>query len=410
MYSTNKEPSVTSTAKAVGTKAYEKIGTQITRVETAIENNIEKPLAQIGLHTLSVAGLSGISTGIALEKSGLATLSSVRKQILQKDFRVLKVFLSSLGTGFLTYGAANLAGMSIVTANAPNILLSVLGGSLSGLGAFLAGTTPELLYAQLAKWDPRSLYAYLGGILGSASYAILYAKVFSNWKNFTSVNPDLKTVHGILGVPYYAIALPLAVAAVGGCYLLEQMRPTPKKDQVSKFDPQAVSDGPAMDMIYARRWNPYLCGVILGLAQLPAYYATKVLFDSTTVNTLVGKMFSWMGQENSYFSYLNRGQHHYFQTIFDVGIVLGTCIAAKYMRRNPQAQAERLKLEAHKKMKEMDPASKIAYTVGGFCLFFGANLAGHSPMGLSKLGIGAVVTSLAMANGAYFSSLLQIKI
>jgi len=410
MYATNKESSVTSTAKAVGAKAYEKIGSQINKVETALENNIEKPLASIGLHTLSVASLSGVTTGIALEKSGLATLSSVRKQILLKDFRVIKVFLSSLGTGFLTYGAANLAGMSFVTANAPNILLSVLGGSLSGLGAFLAGTTPELLYAQLAKWDPRSLYAYMGGILGSASYGLLYAKVFSNWKGFTTVNPELKTVHGYLGVPYYTIALPLALAAAGGCYFLEQIRPTPKRDQVSKFDPQATSDGPVMDMVYAKRWNPYLCGVLLGLAQLPVYYATKVLFEGNTVNTLVGSMFNWMGQENSYFSYLNRGRHHYFQTIFDIGIVLGTLIAAKYMRRNPQAQAERMKLEAHKKLKEMDPATKIAYTVGGFCLFFGANLAGHSPMGLSKLGVGAIVTSLAMANGAYFSSLLQIKV
>jgi len=409
MYST-KDSSVTSTAKAVGAKAYEKIGTGINRVEHAVENAIEKPLAEIGLHTLSVAGLSGATTGIALEKSGLATMSSVRKQIMLKDFRVLKVFLSSLGTGFLTYGAANLAGMTMVTANAPNILLSVLGGSLSGLGAFLAGATPELLYAQIAKWDPRSLYAFFGGILGSASYGLLYANVFSKWNSFTSVKPELSTVHGYLGVPYYAVALPMAVAVAGGCYLLEQIRPTPATEKVSKFDPHVTSDGPVKDMIYAKRWNPYLCGVMLGLAQLPAYYATKVLFETSTVNAFVARMFSWMRQENSYFSTLNRSRHHYFQMIFDIGIVLGTVIAAKYMRRNPQAEAERLKITAQKRVKEMDPATKIAYTVGGFCLFFGANLSGHSPMGLSKLGVGAIVTSLAMANGAYFSSLLQIKV
>lgn len=258
----------------------DKIVTKVNELEKTLENAVEKPIEIIGAKTLIFGTSTGYLSGLALAKSGLASLSAVRNAAAGKDLTLAKVWLSSVGTGFLCYGTASLAGLLHISALPANLWLNVIGGTLSGLSAYLAGTTPELLWIQLPKGDPRTLYTLAGGLLGTAAYSAWFSKMLK-FPLFTSVFPAATTLHEYFRVPYYALAIPLTAAVVGSCYFLENLptRPVvlPATSRPSPMDPPSMEPVSAGEMLYQKRWNPYFCGAILGLAQIPAYYVLYII-------------------------------------------------------------------------------------------------------------------------------------
>jgi hypothetical protein len=99
------------------------VATQVQKFEqkvvskvTELEHAVEKPIEQIGAKTLFLGSTSGYLSGVALAKSGLTSLSAIKNQVHGKDHTLAKVWLSSVGTGFLCYGTASLAGLMNVNA------------------------------------------------------------------------------------------------------------------------------------------------------------------------------------------------------------------------------------------------------------------------------------------------------
>lgn len=364
---------------------------------------VEGPIEQIGAKTLIFGSTTGYISGVALAKSGLANLSVARDQVHGKDHTLLKVWLSSVGTGFLCYGTASLAGLMNVTAAPTNLWMNLIGGWISGASAYFAGTTPELLCVQLAKFDPRSWYTYLGGLLGTATYGLLYTKTLLNVPWVTTVSPSATTLHEYFKVPFYTLAIPLTVAVAGACYFLESLHPISAK-KAALDPPPARTEPSAMELIYQKQWNPYFCGALVGLAQIPAYYVTKTLFDVGSSSSIMSKLFDMLQYRNTYFESV---KYQSFKIIFDIGLVLGSYHALKHLKKIVTPTTTVNLEKPAKPKKEFNTTMKLFYILSGFGLFFGASLSKGSPLGVSRLAIGSIVTSLAFAKAAWLSSYLS---
>lgn len=142
-------------------------------------------------------------------------------------------------------------------------------------------------------------------------------------------------------------------------------------------------------LLRAKSWYPQLAGIVVGLLQFPYMYFLQDSLGSATsfsvgaswaVNTVAPK------QSNSHFrSFVQRGISALAQPMFLLGAVVGASTAAQLSQYQYTA----------------DGVGGLLSFLGGFCIVFGARIAGgctsgHGISGFGELGINSMFTVPAM--------------
>jgi len=99
---------------------------------------------------------------------------------------------------------------------------NVIGGSLLGAGVALAGACPGTTLAQIGAGYRDALFTFIGGLCGAVTFAYLQpilatTPLVSGGSNITFAD--------LMGIPYWAGALGLAVLLVIVLIFLERWRP-----------------------------------------------------------------------------------------------------------------------------------------------------------------------------------------
>ena len=181
----------------------------------------------MSVFTAVLIGLaSGIVFGFALEKSRVFEPGVIVGQMQLRNFLMLKIFLSAVITGLIVLAVLN--GAFGVKMHLKPLLFraDLIGGLILGDGIALAGACPGTSLAQIGAGYRDAWFVVLGGIFGAMAYGYFYEPL-------TALLPDKGenvSFDKLLGLPFWMVALGLAVVLAAGLVILERV--TSWRDEV----------------------------------------------------------------------------------------------------------------------------------------------------------------------------------
>jgi hypothetical protein len=175
--------------------------------------------------SILTAVLIGLATGIifgfALEKSRVFEPGVIVGQMQLRNFIMLKIFLAAVITGLVVL--AVLTGLFGVPLHLKPLLLraDIVGGLILGAGIALAGACPGTSMAQVGAGYKDAWFIVLGGIAGAMAYGYFHEPI-------TVLLPekgDKVAFDQLLGLPFWVVALALAVGLTVFLVVLERLTP-----------------------------------------------------------------------------------------------------------------------------------------------------------------------------------------
>ena len=162
----------------------------------------------------------GLLMGIALEKGRVFEPGAIVGQMQFRTFTMLKMFLTA--AGLIILAVLNGAYGVKLHPKATQIVANAAGGAILGVGIVLAGACPGTLLAQVGVGYKDAWFALAGGIAGVIAYG--YAEPTLK-PMLLSGGPGKLTLDGLIGVPFWAVALALAAILIASLVALERCRP-----------------------------------------------------------------------------------------------------------------------------------------------------------------------------------------
>ena len=153
---------------------------------------------------ITVGIAMGIVFGFALEKSRVFEPGIIVGQMQMKNFIMLKVFLTAVGTGAVVLAVLNGFGYVKLAPKAALYSADIIGGLMLGAG-----------YRD-------ALFTLVGGLCGAVAFT--YAQPVLS-KTFLAQGGGKIIFADLVGVPYWMGALVLAMALVVVLVVLEAWRP-----------------------------------------------------------------------------------------------------------------------------------------------------------------------------------------
>jgi uncharacterized protein len=159
------------------------------------------------------AGLAlGAAFGALLQLSGASSHTKITNALRLKDWTIIKLILTAIGVGLLgvhlldAFGAAH---MLVKDLYLPGV---VIAGAIFGVGFALTGYCPGTALAAAAEGKPDAWVTIAGGLFGALAFAFLVPEL--ERALFALGRFGGITLHGSLGVPGLAFALPLSLACL----------------------------------------------------------------------------------------------------------------------------------------------------------------------------------------------------
>ena len=178
---------------------------------------------------ITVGIAMGIVFGFALEKSRVFEPGIIVGQMQMKNFIMLKVFLTAVGTGAVVLAVLNGFGYVKLAPKAALYSADIIGGLMLGAGIALAGACPGTPLAQVGAGYRAALFTLAGGLCGSVAFT--YAQPVLS-KTFLAQGGGKIIFTDLIGVPYWMGALILAAVLVVVLFVLEAWRPW--RDEMGK--------------------------------------------------------------------------------------------------------------------------------------------------------------------------------
>lgn len=171
--------------------------------------------------TAILTGLAmGAVFGVALEKSRVFEPGIILGQMQLRNFLMLKIFLTAVATGLVVLAALNGAGVVALHPKTTMYVADALGGVLLGVGITLAGACPGTVAAQIGA--------------GYRDAWLTLARPPASAVAFTYAEPVLRpvllkgsgalTLDGLVGLPFWQVALGFAAVLVVALVALERWR------------------------------------------------------------------------------------------------------------------------------------------------------------------------------------------
>ena len=164
----------------------------------------------------------GIVFGFALEKSRVFEPGIIVGQMQMKNFIMLKVFLTAVGTGAVVLAVLNGFDYVKLAPKAALYSADIIGGLMLGAGIALAGACPGTTLAQVGAGYRDAFFTLVGGFCGAVAFT--YAQPVLS-KTFLAQGGGKIIFTDLIGVPYWIGALILAAALIVVLVVLEAWRP-----------------------------------------------------------------------------------------------------------------------------------------------------------------------------------------
>ncbi len=175
-----------------------------------------------GNTALVLAVVFGAAFGWLLHRGKVTDYNTIVNQFRLRDFTVLKVMLTAIivgGVGVLVL--VNLGAAKFHVRDA-NMLGTIIGAAIFGVGMVLYGYCPGTGFAAIATGSVHALVGAFGMLAGAAAYAFSFAWVRDNILSVWKLGKV--TLTDVSGVPPLAIFAILALVAAGLFYTVEKMR------------------------------------------------------------------------------------------------------------------------------------------------------------------------------------------
>ncbi|HEY6105218.1 MAG TPA: YeeE/YedE thiosulfate transporter family protein [Anaeromyxobacteraceae bacterium] len=158
--------------------------------------------------------LTGMGFGVVLYKVGATRYSRVMGMLTLRDTKVMKFAFTTIGVASILYGLAGAAGVAEPLGLVPRVMpylgsAHLLGGALFGVGMGVSGLCPGTCVAKVGGRGGGKKFAAPAAMVGLVAGVLLYAALKDPLMSagVIAVNQKPLTLHGVLGLPYAALAL-----------------------------------------------------------------------------------------------------------------------------------------------------------------------------------------------------------
>lgn len=175
-----------------------------------------------GTSALVLAVVFGFAFGWLLHRGRVTSYNTILNQFRLRDFTVLKVMLTAIVVGGVGVLALTQLGYAKFHVRDANMLGTIIGAAIFGVGMVLYGYCPGTGLAAIATGSVHALVGAFGMIAGAIVYAFTFdwvrANILSVWKLGKVTLPQM------IGVTPLAMYIGLAVFAVAFFWAIEAMR------------------------------------------------------------------------------------------------------------------------------------------------------------------------------------------
>jgi uncharacterized membrane protein YedE/YeeE len=164
---------------------------------------------------------TGLVFGFVLEKSRVFEPGVIVGQMQLRSFIMLKVFLAAVITGLLVLAVMH-GVLGVKLSLKPLVWKAdIIGGLILGAGIALAGACPGTSLAQVGAGYRDAIFVVLGGIAGAIAYGYTDQSITA----FFAEKGDKLTFAGLAGLPFWMVAVGLAVVLAVFLVVLEHLTP-----------------------------------------------------------------------------------------------------------------------------------------------------------------------------------------
>ncbi len=175
-----------------------------------------------GTSALILAIVFGFAFGWLLHRGRVTSYDTILNQFRLRDFTVLKVMLTAIIVGGVGVLALTQMGYAKFHVRDANMLATIIGAAIFGVGMVLYGYCPGTGLAAIATGSVHALVGAAGMVFGAILYAFSFdwvrANILSVWKLGKVTLPEM------IGVSPLAMYIALAVFAVAFFWLIQSMR------------------------------------------------------------------------------------------------------------------------------------------------------------------------------------------
>lgn len=175
-----------------------------------------------GTYALGLAVVFGFAFGWLLHRGRVTSYDTILNQFRLRDFTVLKVMLTAIVVGGLGVLALTQTGYAKFHVRDANMLATIIGAAIFGVGMVLYGYCPGTGLAAIATGSVHALVGAAGMLAGAMLYAFSFdwvrANIVSVWRLGKVTLPEM------IGVAPLAIYVGLALFAVAFFWMIEAMR------------------------------------------------------------------------------------------------------------------------------------------------------------------------------------------
>ena len=175
-----------------------------------------------GTTALVLAIVFGAAFGWLLHRGKVTDYNTIVNQFRLQDFTVLKVMLTAIIVGGLGVLLLTQFGAAKYHVRDANMLGTIVGAAIFGVGMVLYGYCPGTGFAAIATGSVHALVGAIGMLAGAVAYAFSFEWVRDNILSVWKLGKV--TLTDVTGVPPLAIFAILIIVAAGLFYTVEKMR------------------------------------------------------------------------------------------------------------------------------------------------------------------------------------------
>lgn len=170
-----------------------------------------------------LGSIMGFIFGFALEKSKIIEPRLIIAQMQLTDFTMIKVFLSAVVTGLVTFAIMNGAFGIGLHPKSTIFGAQIIGGSLLGIGLVIAGACPGTVLGQIGAGYKDAWLTFVGGLIGALTFSYSYPLLKTD---FLKADLDKYTLNTAVNLPFWVVAIFFAVIFTAILILVEKKFPT----------------------------------------------------------------------------------------------------------------------------------------------------------------------------------------
>jgi uncharacterized membrane protein YedE/YeeE len=231
--------------------------------------------------------LTGALFGAVLYKVGAVRYSRIMGMLTLRDVKIMKFTFATIGTASLLYGAASIFGVAESLGLVPRTMpflggAHVLGGMLFGVGMGVSGLCPGTCVAKAGGRGGSTKFSSIAAMVGLVVGVLLYNVLKDPLTDVGVIATNQKpyTIHGLLGLPYGAVAVAWGALFFVIATLVDRI--LPEKGYESEHERKTV-----LDFVRAE-WSWLAGGIAAGLIIVAATAQDGYLGFSGALLALVG--------------------------------------------------------------------------------------------------------------------------